>query len=149
MSFFSYKSGLLLAEKVAVRDLAQRYGTPLYVYSRNHLRERYDAIASALAGVKPLICYSIKANSNAAVIRTLAEKGSGFDIVSGGELYRALRAGAEANRIVFAGVGKTRQEIEYALEEECCSSPWNPSPKPGGFPSAPGGCAARRGSPSG
>lgn len=117
MSFFSYRSGTLFAEGVSVSDLARRYGTPLYVYSRSHLRERYDAIARAMAPVKPLICYSIKANSNAAVIRTLAQKGSGFDIVSGGELFRALEAGAEANRIVFAGVGKSRSEIEYALEE--------------------------------
>jgi len=117
MAFFSYRSGKLFAEGVAVQDLAQRYGTPLYVYSRNHLRERYDAIATAMAAVRPLICYSVKANSNAAVIQTLADRGAGFDIVSGGELFRALRAGARANRIVFAGVGKTREEIEYALEE--------------------------------
>ncbi len=117
MSFFTYRSGRLFAEGVSVQDLAQRYGTPLYVYSRNHLRERYGAIASAMAEVKPLICYSVKANSNGAVIRTLAGMGSGFDIVSGGELFRVLKAGAEANRIVFAGVGKTTQEIEYALEE--------------------------------
>jgi len=118
MQEFSYQSGKLYAEGVPVEELALRYGTPLYVYSRNHLRERFRAIATAMADVKPMICYSVKANSNAAVIKTLALEGAGFDIVSGGELFRALRAGAEANKIVFAGVGKTREEIEYALNEE-------------------------------
>ena len=118
MQAFTYRSDVLHAEEVPVRELAQRFGTPLYVYSRNHLRERYRAIASAMAAVKPLICYSIKANSNAAVIRTLAAEGAGFDIVSGGELFRALRAGADASKIVFAGVGKTREEIEYALTQQ-------------------------------
>jgi diaminopimelate decarboxylase len=117
MQAFDYQDGRLFAEGVAVEDLARRYGTPLYVYSRRHLRERYQAIATAMAPVKPLICYSVKANSNAAVIKTLADEGSGFDIVSGGELFRVLRAGADANKIVFAGVGKTREEIEYALRE--------------------------------
>jgi len=118
MQEFSYQSGKLYAEGVPVEELALRYGTPLYVYSRNHLRERFRAIATAMADVKPMICYSVKANSNAAVIKTLVLEGAGFDIVSGGELFRALRAGAEANKIVFAGVGKTREEIEYALNEE-------------------------------
>ena len=118
MQAFTYQSGILFAEGVSVEDLALRYGTPLYVYSKNHLRDRYRAIASAMAEVKPMICYSVKANSNIAVIKTLAQEGAGFDIVSGGELFRVLRAGAEANRIVFAGVGKTREEIEYALKEQ-------------------------------
>jgi diaminopimelate decarboxylase len=117
MQAFTYRSGQLCAEGVPVKELVRRYGSPLYVYSRNHLRERFDAIASAMAEVQPLICYSVKANSNAAVIRTLAEAGSGFDIVSGGELFRVLRAGADASRVVFAGVGKTSEEIEYALRE--------------------------------
>ena len=117
MQAFAYESGKLFAEGVSVEDLARRYGTPLYVYSRNHLRERYRAIVSAMAEVQPMVCYSVKANSNAAVIKTLIDEGSGFDIVSGGELFRALRAGADANKIVFAGVGKTRDEIEYALRE--------------------------------
>ena len=118
MQAFTYKSGKLFAEGVSVEELARRYGTPLYVYSQAHLKERYQAIASAMAEVKPLICYSVKANSNAAIIKTLAEAGAGFDIVSGGELFRVLRAGAKANTIVFAGVGKTREEIEYALTEQ-------------------------------
>jgi diaminopimelate decarboxylase len=118
MQAFTYQSGKLFAEGVSVDDLALRYGTPLYVYSKNHLRDRYRAIASAMADVKPMICYSVKANSNIAIIKTLVQEGAGFDIVSGGELFRVLRAGAEANRIVFAGVGKTREEIEYALKEQ-------------------------------
>ncbi len=118
MQAFTYRSGKLFAEDVAVEDLARRYGTPLYIYSHAHLRERYRAIAAAMAEVKPLICYSVKANSNAAVIRTLAAEGSGFDIVSGGELFRVLKAGGAANKVVFAGVGKTREEIEYALREQ-------------------------------
>ncbi len=118
MQAFTYQSGKLFAEGVPVEDLVLRYGTPLYVYSKTHLQERYRAIASAMAEVKPTICYSVKANSNIAVIKTLVQEGAGFDIVSGGELFRVLRAGAEANRIVFAGVGKTREEIEYALKEQ-------------------------------
>jgi diaminopimelate decarboxylase len=118
MQEFIYRSGKLFAEGASVEDLARRYGTPLYIYSRAHLRERYRAIASAMADVKPLICYSVKANSNIAVIKTLAGEGSGFDIVSGGELFRVLKAGGAANKIVFAGVGKTREEIEYALTEQ-------------------------------
>ena len=118
MQAFTYRSGQLCAEDVAVQDLARQYGTPLYVYSRGHLREQYRALAAAMAEVAPLICYSVKANSNAAVIRTLVDEGAGLDIVSGGELYRALHAGADAANIVFAGVGKTREEIEYALREQ-------------------------------
>ena len=118
MQAFTYQSGKLFAEGVSVEELTLRYGTPLYIYSQAHLRERYRAIASAMAEVKPLICYSVKANSNMAVLKTLVQEGAGFDIVSGGELFRALRAGAEANKIVFAGVGKTRSEIEYALQEQ-------------------------------
>ncbi|MBN1556808.1 MAG: diaminopimelate decarboxylase [Lentisphaerae bacterium] len=117
MEAFGYREGELFAEGTAVRDLADRYGTPLYVYSRNHLRQRYRALADAMAAIQPLICYSVKANSNGAVIRTFLEEGAGLDIVSGGELYRARRAGADPARVVFAGVGKTRAEIEYALRE--------------------------------
>jgi diaminopimelate decarboxylase len=118
MEVFTYIDGELCAEQVPVRQLARQYGTPLYVYSRGHLREQYRALANAMTAVSPLICYSMKANSNAAVVRTLAGEGAGVDIVSGGELFRARRAGVDASRIVFAGVGKTRDEIEYALREK-------------------------------
>lgn len=115
MNSFIYKNGLLHAENVSVEDLARKHGTPLYVYSRAHLQQQYRALASALRSVRPLICYSVKVNTNAAVIRTFAEMGAGADVVSGGELFRALRAGIPASKIVFAGVGKTAAEIEYAL----------------------------------
>ena len=117
MNTFTYKNSELYAEDVSVRELADKYGTPLYVYSQNHLRQQYRALTEALSELSPLICYSIKANSNGSVIKTFIEEGSGFDIVSGGELFRALRAGADSSKIVFAGVGKTCEEIEYALKE--------------------------------
>lgn len=106
-----------MAEGVPVRHLAEKFGTPLYVYSRGHLLGQYRALADALAEVDPLICYAVKANSNAAVIALFAGEGAGADVVSGGELYRARQAGMPADRIVFAGVGKTEAEIEYALRE--------------------------------
>lgn len=117
MNAFDYKDGWLYAEEVPVRALAERYGTPLYVYSRSHLLARYHAIEFAMREVSPSIHYAVKANSNGAVIATLASAGAGADVVSGGELFRARRAGVPADRIVFAGVGKTEAEIEYALRE--------------------------------
>ena len=117
MKAFGYRGGELQAEGVPVRELAERYGTPLYIYSANHLRRQYRALAEAMKAVKPLICYSVKANSNAAVIRTFLDEGAGLDIVSGGELFRVLRAGADPSKIVFAGVGKTVEEIEYAVKQ--------------------------------
>lgn len=117
MNVFTYRNGELCAEDVPVRDLAERYGTPLYIYSRNHFRNQYRDLAGAMTEVNPLICYSVKANSNAAVIKTFLDEGAGLDIVSGGELFRSLRAGVNPSKIVFAGVGKTHEEIEYALKE--------------------------------
>jgi diaminopimelate decarboxylase len=117
MNAFTYRNGTLHAEDVAVTELAERYGTPLFVYSRGHLQAQLAALTTAFAAVKPLICYSIKTNSNGAVIKTFAEGGAGADVVSGGELWRARRAGVPADKIVFAGVGKTAAEIEFALNE--------------------------------
>jgi len=117
MESFTYKKNRLHAEGVAVDELASRYGTPLYVYSRGHLRDQYRALTAALRPAKPLICFSVKTNTNAAVINTFAQLGSGADVVSGGELFRALRAGVPASKIAFAGVGKTREDIEYALKQ--------------------------------
>lgn len=117
MKAFVYQGGELQAEGVPVRELAERYGTPLYVYSRGHFIARYRALAEAMKAVKPLLCYSVKANSNGAVLRTFAEQGAGFDIVSGGELYRIRQAGVDPSRVVYAGVGKSMPEIEYALRE--------------------------------
>lgn len=116
MTDFEYKNGILHAEEVSVEALVAEHGTPLYIYSKSHLRNQYLGLANAMQAVKPLICFSMKANSNGAVIKTLLDEGSGLDIVSGGELYRALRVGADPKKIVFAGVGKTHDEIEYALK---------------------------------
>lgn len=118
MDVFKYKDGWLYAEGVCVEGLAEQYGTPLYVYSRGHLQQQYRALASAMRAVKPLICFSVKTNTNAAVINTFAELGAGADVVSGGELFRALRAGIPASKIAFAGVGKTVADIDYALKQD-------------------------------
>ncbi|MEI7436264.1 MAG: diaminopimelate decarboxylase [bacterium] len=116
-AFFQERNGQLCAEDVPVQELAARYGTPLYVYSRGYMQTQYRALAQALAPAQPLICYSAKANTNRAVLRTFLEEGAGLDIVSGGELFRAMRAGADPEKIVFAGVGKTHEEIDAALHE--------------------------------
>ncbi len=117
MEAFDYRDGELCAEDVPVRELAETYGTPLYVYSRGHILSQFHALKNVMAEVDPLICYAVKSNTNAAVISALAGEGAGADVVSGGELLRARRAGVPADRIVFAGVGKTEAEIEYALKE--------------------------------
>jgi diaminopimelate decarboxylase len=116
MDPFPYKQGELHCEGAPLRRLAERFGTPLYVYSRNHIIGQHQALDRAMRSVDHLLCYAVKANSNLAVIRALAESGSGFDIVSGGELYRVLQAGSDPRRCVFSGVGKTREEMEYALK---------------------------------
>ena len=116
MDHFEYKQGELYCEDVAIYELAEKYGTPLYVYSRATLERHWHAFDNALAGHDHLVCYAVKANSNLAVLNLLARLGSGFDIVSGGEMQRVLRAGGEASRIVFSGVGKQANEIEAALE---------------------------------
>ncbi len=118
MNAFNYRDGQLYAEDVALAVLAESHGTPLYVYSQNYMRQQYRGLVEAMRDVDPLICYSVKANSNASVIKTFVDEGSGFDVVSSGELYRALRVGAEPSRIVFAGVGKTLEEIRYAIEQD-------------------------------
>jgi len=115
MHHFHYSGNRLYCEGVAVESLIRKYGTPLYVYSQRTLTERYQALAQALAGVDSLICFAVKSNSNLAVLRALADLGSGFDIVSGGELERVIAAGGDPRRCAFAGVGKTESEIEFAL----------------------------------
>lgn len=116
MTDFSYQQGQLYAEQVPLAQIAQRYGTPTYVYSRAHLERQYQHYAEALAGTPHLVCFAVKANSNLAVLNVLARQGAGFDIVSGGELERVLAAGGRADRVVFSGVGKTRAEMQQALE---------------------------------
>jgi diaminopimelate decarboxylase len=115
MHEFKYKNNSLYCENVEVGVLARRFGTPLYVYSYHTLVGHFIKLQAAFSSVGPLICYSVKANSNLAVLRALVEKGAGLDIVSGGELFRALKAGCPAQRIVYASVGKTDQEIEEAI----------------------------------
>lgn len=116
MHHFQRRNGELHAEDVPLREIAARVGTPCYVYSLATLQRHYRVFDGAFAGIPHLVCFSVKANANLAVLRTFAREGSGFDIVSGGELFRALRAGADPGRIVFSGVGKARDEIRAALE---------------------------------
>ncbi|ARS47140.1 diaminopimelate decarboxylase [Ectopseudomonas mendocina DLHK] len=116
MEAFTYRDGELFAEGVALSALAQRFGTPTYVYSRAHIEAQYRAYADALAGMPHLVCFAVKANSNLGVLNVLARLGAGFDIVSSGELERVLAAGGEPSRIVFSGVGKSRDDMRRALE---------------------------------
>lgn len=117
MNFFQYQGGDLFAEEVPLSRIADEVGTPCYVYSLATLRRHYRVFDQAFGEAPHLVCYSVKANSNLAVLRTFAREGSGFDIVSGGELYRVLAAGADPRKIVFSGIGKTREEMAYALRE--------------------------------
>ncbi len=115
MEPFSYRDNVLFAEDVAVTDIAKRYGTPCYVYSRAALEANLRAYEDALAGVDHLTCFAVKANSNLAVLNVLARQGAGFDIVSGGELERVVRAGGDPRKVIFSGLGKTEEEIARAL----------------------------------
>lgn len=115
MNYFEYRNGEMFAEGVALRRIAQEVGTPAYVYSLATLKRHYQVFDQAFANVPHIVCFSVKANSNLALLRAFAKAGSGFDIVSGGELFRALKVGADPKKIVFSGVGKKKQEIEYAL----------------------------------
>ncbi|KFF45139.1 MULTISPECIES: diaminopimelate decarboxylase [Pseudomonas] len=116
MDAFNYRDGELFAEGVALSAIAQRFGTPTYVYSRTHIEAQYRSFTDALDGVPHLVCYAVKANSNLGVLNVLARMGAGFDIVSRGELERVLAAGGQAEKIVFSGVGKTREDMRRALE---------------------------------
>ena len=116
MEAFSRRDGQLFAEGVALSAIAERFGTPTYVYSRAHIEAQYRAYADALSGIPHLVCFAVKANSNLGVLNVLARLGAGFDIVSRGELERVLAAGGQPNRIVFSGVGKSRDDMRRALE---------------------------------
>jgi diaminopimelate decarboxylase len=116
MHHFAYRNGVLHAEDVDLTALAREVGTPFYCYSNATLERHYRVFAEAFADVPSLVCFALKANSNQAVIATLAKLGAGADIVSGGELTRALQAGVPANKIVFSGIGKTREEMSAALQ---------------------------------
>ncbi|KRB21364.1 MULTISPECIES: diaminopimelate decarboxylase [Mesorhizobium] len=116
MNHFDYRDGVLHAEDVAIPDIAAQVGTPFYCYSTATLTRHYRVFAQAFAGLDTLVCYAMKANSNQAVLRTLAKLGAGADVVSQGELRRALAAGIPASKILFSGVGKTAREMDFALE---------------------------------
>ena len=117
MKYFNYRNGHLFAEEVGIAQIADRVGTPFFCYSSSALEKQYDSLNTALHPLNANICYAVKANSNQAVIKTLAARGSGADVVSKGELLRALAAGIPAHQIVFSGVGKTAEEIHFALTE--------------------------------
>src|ERR1043165_3893063 len=117
MHDFHYAAGKLYCEGVSIDSLVKKFGTPLYVYSQRTLTNHFQKLATALAPLDHLICYAMKANSNLAVMRALANLGSGFDVVSEGELRRVQAAGGDAAKCVFAGVGKTETEIAYALRQ--------------------------------
>jgi diaminopimelate decarboxylase len=118
MHFFSYKGNELYAEGVPVKDLVKKYGTPLYIYSYRTILKHFKAYDDAFKAFPHIICYALKANTNGAILRILAKNGGGADIVSGGELFRALKAGIPSQRIVYAGVGKTDEEIRFALKSK-------------------------------
>jgi diaminopimelate decarboxylase len=115
MEAFQYRSNQFVCEAAAARSIAERFGTPTYAYSRATILENFHAIDGCLQAIPSLVCYSVKANSNLKILSLLREAGAGFDIVSGGELARVLRAGAEPKRVVFSGVGKTQQEVDAGL----------------------------------
>ncbi|HCN76007.1 MAG TPA: diaminopimelate decarboxylase [Verrucomicrobiales bacterium] len=117
MHHFHYSQGGLFVEDVSLQSLAEKHGTPLYVYSKGTITSHFTRLDAALSGLDHLICYAVKANSNLAVLATIARLGGGFDIVSGGELYRVIKAGGDPRKCTFAGVGKTREEIAYALDQ--------------------------------
>ncbi|HWQ93644.1 MAG TPA: diaminopimelate decarboxylase [Clostridia bacterium] len=117
MHSFHYTGNKLYCEEVAIEALIRKFGTPLFVYSQTTLADHFQKLDTAMAGVDHLVCFAVKSNSNLAVLSTLAKLGSGFDIVSGGELRRVIAAGGDPARCCFAGVGKTEEEIEYALRQ--------------------------------
>ena len=112
---FDYRNNELFCEDVRVKEIVEKVGTPAYVYSKNSILNHFTEIRDAFSAVEPLICFSVKSNSNLSICKVLADAGAGFDVVSGGELYRVLQLGVNPDMIVFAGVGKTSEEIKYAL----------------------------------
>jgi diaminopimelate decarboxylase len=116
MNYFRYRHNILYAEDVPVSELVDTFGTPLYIYSYNTILRHFKAYDDAFDGVPHIICFALKANTNSAILRIMADNGGGADIVSGGELFRAMRSGIPPERIVYAGVGKTEEEIRYALK---------------------------------
>ncbi len=118
MDAFKYRNKTLFCEGVRIGDIISQVGTPAYIYSKNAILARYNELKTAFQDVDTMICFSAKSNSNLSICKILAEEGSGFDVVSGGELFRAIKAGGDPSKIVFAGVGKMDREIKYALEND-------------------------------
>ena len=118
MHHFDFKKDNLYAEGVAIKKIAKEVGTPVYIYSKKTLTRHFNAYSDAFDSVPHLICYSVKANSNLTILNTIAREGGGFDIVSKGELFRVIQAGGDPKKVVFSGVGKTEEEIEYALKKK-------------------------------
>src|SRR3990172_9939161 len=116
MHLFQYKNEQLFCEEVSVKKIAEKVGTPFYLYSFNTLENHFRAFDDAFSPIPHITCYSLKANSNLAVLSLFSKLGGGADIMSGGELYRALKAGFDPQKITYAGPGKTEAEIEYALK---------------------------------
>jgi len=117
MDHFSYRDGILYCEDVSLEEIAEAVGTPFYCYSSAHLKDRFEAYKRGFGKKKHLICFAVKSNSNLAVLNCLSGLGAGADIVSGGELFRAIKAGMRPEKVVYSGVGKTEEEMAYALKE--------------------------------
>lgn len=118
MNDFIYRDGVLFCEELRVPDIAEEVGTPFYLYSKSTFVRHFQVVDQAFSAIPHLVCFSVKANSNVAILHLLANEGAGADVVSAGELFRALKAGIDPKKIVFAGLGKTAAEIEYALQQE-------------------------------
>ncbi len=116
MHYFQFKGKELFAEDIPVKKLAKEFGTPLYIYSQKTIERHVDAYREAFKGTRHILCYAVKANSNLSILRLIGKMGAGADVISGGELFRALKAGIRPERIVYAGIGKTETEIRYALK---------------------------------
>src|ERR1041385_8782316 len=121
MHLFQYRDGHLYCEDVGLARVAEKFGTPTYVYSGRTILDHYTRLDAALAPIDHLIFYAVKANSNRAILKLLARAGAGFDIVSAGELFRVIASGGDPAKCTFAGVGKSREEIDYALDQRVLS----------------------------
>jgi diaminopimelate decarboxylase (EC 4.1.1.20) len=116
MHYFNFKNNDLYCEDTSLRSLAEKWGTPLYLYSHRTLCRHFEVFDSAFEGYPHLVCFSVKANSNLALLKIFITQGGGADVVSGGELFRVLKAGIDPKKVVYSGVGKTEEEISFALE---------------------------------
>jgi diaminopimelate decarboxylase len=121
MNYITYKENTLICEDIPLKELAEEYGTPLYIYSKKQITENYQSLRVAMGETNHLVCYALKANANHSILKLLAAEGAGADVVSAGELYLALKAGFPQDKIVFAGIGKREDEIEYALKQNIFS----------------------------